>query len=57
MSKKYWDEKIETMSESQMNAFQTEKLKATLQWVYDKVPFFTKAFDEKGVKPQDGGHR
>ena len=53
MSKKYWDEKIETMSESQMNAFQTEKLKATLQWVYDKVPFFTKAFDEKGVKPQD----
>lgn len=53
MSKKYWDEKFETMNERDMAAFQTEKLKATLQWVYDKVPFYKKAFDEKGVKPSD----
>lgn len=53
MSKKYWDEKFETSSESQMKAFQTEKLKETLQWVYDRIPFYTKAFDEKGLKPQD----
>jgi len=53
MSKKYWDDKFETMNERDMAAFQTEKLKATLQWVYDKVPFYKKAFDEKGVKPSD----
>jgi phenylacetate-CoA ligase len=53
MPGKYWDDKIETMSEDQMKALQTEKLKDTLQWCYDKVPYYTKAFDEKGVKPQD----
>ncbi len=53
MSKKYWDEKIETMSDSQMKAFQLEKLKETVKWVYEKIPFFKKAFDEKGVKPSD----
>lgn len=53
MSKKFWDEKFETMNESGMKAFQLEKLKETLAWVYDKVPFYKKAFDEKGVKPAD----
>lgn len=53
MSKKYWDEKFETMNESGMKAFQLEKLKETVKWVYDKVPFYKKAFDEKGVKPAD----
>jgi phenylacetate-CoA ligase len=53
MSKKYWDEKFETMNERDMTAFQTEKLKETLEWVYNKVPFYKKAFDEKGVKPAD----
>ncbi len=53
MSKKYWDEKIETMSDSQIQALQLEKLKETVAWVYDKVPFYKKSFDEKGVKPSD----
>lgn len=53
MSKKFWDEKFEVMNDSQMRAFQTEKLEETLKWVYEKVPFYTKAFDEKGVKPSD----
>jgi phenylacetate-CoA ligase len=53
MSKKYWDEKFETMNERDMAAFQTGKLKETLEWVYNKVPFYKKAFDEKGVKPTD----
>jgi phenylacetate-CoA ligase len=53
MSKKYWDEKFETMNESGMKAFQLEKLKETVAWVYEKVPFYKKAFDEKGVKPAD----
>ncbi len=53
MSRKYWDEKFETMNERDMAAFQTQKLKETLQWVYDRVPFYKKAFDERGVKPSD----
>lgn len=53
MSKKYWDEKFETMNERDMAAFQTEKLKETLEWVYNKVPFYKSAFDEKGVKSTD----
>lgn len=53
MSKKFWDEKFETMPENEMTAFQTQRMKETLQWVYDKVPFYQKAFDAKGVKPAD----
>ncbi len=53
MSKKYWDEKTETMSDSQMKAFQLEKLKESVNWVYDRIPFYKKTFDAKGVKPSD----
>ncbi len=53
MSKKYWDEKFETMNDNAMKAFQLEKLKETVKWVYEKIPFYKKGFDEKGVKPSD----
>lgn len=53
MSEKFWDAKFETMTENDMRAFQTEKLKETLQWTYDKIPYYKKAFDDQGVKPQD----
>lgn len=53
MPKKYWDEKFETLNESAMKKFQLEKLRETVSWVYDKVPFYKKAFDEKGIKPSD----
>lgn len=53
MAGQFWDEKFETMPENEMQAFQLEKLKETVQWVYDKVPFYKKAFDDKGVKPGD----
>jgi len=49
----YWDEKFETMDPGQRRAFQIEKLRETLKWVYERVPFYKKAFDEKGVKPAD----
>jgi phenylacetate-CoA ligase len=50
---KYWDEKFETMPEEEMKKFQLEHLKKTLKWVYEKIPFYKKKFDEKGVKPED----
>ncbi|MBP1714867.1 MAG: phenylacetate-coenzyme ligase [Deltaproteobacteria bacterium] len=50
---KYWDEKFEAMPEEEMRKFQLEHLRKTLQWVYQKVPFYKKKFDEKGIKPGD----
>lgn len=49
----YWDEKFETMNLEEMRAFQLKNLQETLKWVYDRVPFYKKAFDEKGVTPED----
>ena len=48
-----WDEKFETMSTDEMQAFQLEKLKETVAWVYEKIPFYKKKFDELGVQPGD----
>ena len=53
MYKKYWDEKFETMNDEEMKTFQLEKLKETVKWVYDSIPFYKKAFDAVGVKPSD----
>ena len=50
---KYWDEKFETMPEEEMRKVQLEHLKKTLKWVYERIPFYKKKFDEKGVKPED----
>ncbi len=50
---KYWDEKFETMPEEEMRKFQLEHLKKTLKWVYERIPFYKKKFDEKKVKPED----
>ncbi|PLX40153.1 MAG: phenylacetate--CoA ligase [Deltaproteobacteria bacterium] len=47
----YWNEKFETMGVEEMRAFQDENLAATVAWLYERVPFYTKALDEKGVKP------
>ncbi len=49
----FWNAKFETMDLEQMQAFQLEKLQGTLKWVYEKIPFYKKVFDEKGVKPED----
>lgn len=48
-----WDEKFETMSTDEMQAFQLAKLKETTAWVYERVPFYKRKFDEVGVKPED----
>ncbi|MGC8605598.1 MAG: phenylacetate--CoA ligase family protein, partial [Desulfomonilaceae bacterium] len=53
MFKKYWDEKFETMNEGEMKTLQLGRLKETLKWVYDHIPFYKKSFDDKGVKPSD----
>jgi phenylacetate-CoA ligase len=49
----YWNEKFEKMPAEEMRGWQLEHLKKTVKWVYDRVPFYKRKFDEKGVKPED----
>jgi phenylacetate-CoA ligase len=48
-----WNEKFECMPEAKLQKFQLEKLKETVSWVADKVPFYKKKFKEMGFKPGD----
>ena len=47
----YWDEKFETMPPAEIQKFQLRKLKETVAWVYEHVPFYRRKLDEKGIKP------
>jgi phenylacetate-CoA ligase len=50
---KYWNEQFETMSDDEMRKFQFEQLKKTINWAYERIPFYKKKYDEKGLKPAD----
>ncbi|MGE5495495.1 MAG: phenylacetate--CoA ligase family protein [Burkholderiales bacterium] len=49
----YWNKEIECMDRDQLEALQFYKLKRTVKKVYENVPFYKKAFNEKGIKPED----
>jgi phenylacetate-CoA ligase len=51
--KEYWNEKCETLPVEQLHKTQLAFLRQTLTRVYEKIEFYKKAFDEKGVKPAD----
>lgn len=46
-------EAIETASRDEISALQLERLKWSLRHAYENVPFHRKAFDDKGVHPDD----
>ena len=46
-------EAIETASRDEITALQLQRLKWSLRHAYDNVPFHKKAFDDKGVHPDD----
>ena len=48
-----WDEKYECMSRKDLEEVQLSRLKATVETVYERVPFYKKSFDKSGVKPGD----
>lgn len=48
-----WAAEDECMTRSRLEALQLERLKQTVQRVYDKVPFYREAFDNMGLKPSD----
>ncbi len=49
----YWDREKETMSRESLEELQLERLKETVQRVYQRVPFYKKAFKERGIEPGD----
>lgn len=48
-----WDDRFECMPVDELQEFQLEKLKETVGWVYEKIPFYRGAFDRLGIKPAD----
>ena len=46
-----WNEEFETLPREALEALQFKRLKATVDRVYETVPFYKKKFDEMGVKP------
>jgi phenylacetate-CoA ligase len=45
-----WNDKFECMPVEKLKKFQLEKLKDTVAWVSEKVPFYQKKFKEMGIK-------
>ena len=49
---KYWNEKIETMSNSELRKLQLGKLKEQVKHCYENSAFYRKKFDNAGLKPE-----
>jgi phenylacetate-CoA ligase len=48
-----WNDKFECMPVEELKKFQLEKLKETIAWVSEKVPFYKNKFKEMGIKASD----
>ena len=48
-----WNRKMETMPRKELQELQMEKLKETVHYVYEKVPFYRDKLDKMGVSPSD----
>lgn len=49
----YWNEKIECMPRSELEALQSERLVALVKRVYDNVEIYRRKMDAIGLKPED----
>ncbi len=48
-----WNDEFECMPLEEMQKFQLAKLKETVNWVMERVPFYRKKMEEAGVKADD----
>lgn len=48
-----WNDEFECMPVEKLQEFQLEKLKETVAWVNEKVPFYNKKFKEMKIAPKD----
>lgn len=53
MSKKYWNERVETLTREELEGYQLEQLKQQITEAYEKSPFYRKSFETANVKPED----
>ena len=49
----YWEPGNECMHREELEQLQLERLQATLNRVYGRVPFYQKKFDDLGITPED----
>ncbi len=49
----FFQNDIQTMSRSDIESLQLDRLKKLVKYCYDNVPFYHKRFDEAGVSPDD----
>ena len=47
----FFQKDVETMSRAQIEEIQLERLKYTVKYCYDNVPFYKKKLDDAGVTP------
>ncbi len=48
-----WNPEYETMPREALEELQLRRLKSTVAWVYERVPYYREALDARGVKPRD----
>jgi len=48
-----WNKEYETMPDSERRKLQFERLSHILNYVYERVPFYQRTFQQAGVKPSD----
>ncbi|MGD9080683.1 MAG: phenylacetate--CoA ligase [Desulfobacterales bacterium] len=48
-----WNDKFECMPVEELKKFQLEKLKETIAWISEKVPFYKNKFKEMGISAGD----
>lgn len=51
--KKYWDEERETLAPKQRDAIILDRIQSQLEYVYHRIPFYRRLYDEHGVRPSD----
>lgn len=49
----YWEKELETMPREKLAEIQLQRLRQTIDRVYNKVPFYRQAMDRLNVKPED----
>ena len=53
MTKRYWNEDVETMNREDMRTLQSERLVKQVKHVYDNVPYYRELMEKKGLTPDD----
>jgi phenylacetate-CoA ligase len=48
-----WNPEFEQMPREELAELQLRRLRSTVAWTYERVPFYRDQLDERGVKPKD----